>query len=252
MPGHLLRVGAASVVFAQLVACGSTPATDRATELTVFAASSLTDAFDEMADAFESEHPGVAVRVNLAGSATLREQVLGGAPADLIVLADATAMAPLRSDGAIEGTEVVIATNDLVLAVPSSNPGGVEALSDLADPDLLVGVCAADVPCGRLADAAFAAAGVAASLDTREPNVRAVRTKLLDAELDAGLVYRTDLHDVGDRLLGIELPVAVATSYPLARLVDGPADDAVAADFAAFVLGSDGQAILAAHGFGRP
>lgn len=220
--------------------------------LRVFAAASLTDAFDEIATAFEAEHPGVEVSLVLAGSSSLREQVLAGAPAEVIAVADDSALEPLLDAGLV-APPVVFATNRLVVAVPADDPGNVDGLADLADPSLLVGLCAPQVPCGALARAAFEQAGVTPSPDSEEPDVRALLTKLVAGELDAGVVYATDVAAAKGSVTAIELPagVEVAARYPIAAVTDAEGE-ALASDFIAFVLGPTGQAILAEHGFGPP
>lgn len=219
----------------------------------VFAAASLTDAFADIADAFEAAHPGASVELNLAGSSSLREQVLAGAPADVFAAADPAIVDELIDAGEVDDEPTVFATNRLAIAVPVGNPGAVAGLADFGNPELLIGLCAEPVPCGSLAREALASAGVEPAVDTEEPDVRALLTKIEAGELDAALVYRSDVATAADRVEGIELgsdggPVA---SYPIAVLAG--ADDPVLADaFVAFVLGDEGRAILARHGFGPP
>ena len=150
------------------------------------AASSLSDAIDQV---FGSRTDVTAV---MAGSSTLAAQLAAGAGADVLITANAATMDRATSDGSVQGEPIVIATNDLVLATAAGNPGGVAALADLARSDLLVGLCAVEVPCGALARQALDDAGLAPSVDTLEPNGRALVAKLSLGELDAGLVYRTD------------------------------------------------------------
>jgi molybdate transport system substrate-binding protein len=155
--------------------------------------------------------------------------------------------------GAVAGEPVVIATNDLQLVVPTGNPAAVRSLADLARDDVLVGLCAAGVPCGDLARRALDAADVEATVDTEEPDVRALLAKVAAGELDAGIVYRTDVAAAGERVEGIELPADAqqVTRYPVAVLA-GSAVPAAAVAFVAFVGSARGRAILASHGFGPP
>lgn len=219
--------------------------------LNVFAASSLTDAFGDIEDAFEADHPEVDVVLNLAASSALREQILAGAPADVFASANAANVDELVDAGDVAGVPVDFATTDLVIAVADGNPGAVTGLADFARDDLLLGLCAPQVPCGELARAALAAAAVDASLDTEEPDVRSLLDKIESGELDAGIVYRTDISPAAS-VVALELPAdveaATSASYRIVAVTDG----AVAADFVAFVLGTSGQALLADHGFGRP
>jgi molybdate transport system substrate-binding protein len=237
------------VLLVVLAACGD-DGDDGEQTLTVFAASSLTDAFGEIEAAFEADHPRVDIVVNLAASSALREQILAGAPADVFVSADAANVDQLVDAGETSGEPVDFASNRLQLAVPADNPGGVTGIEDLAREELLVGLCAAEVPCGRFGREALAAAQIEASIDTNEPDVRSLLTKVAAGELDAGVVYRTDVLAAGDTVVGIDLPsgVDVAVTYPIVALTD---DDA-AREFVAFVLGDEAQAILARYGFGPP
>jgi molybdate transport system substrate-binding protein len=244
--------GPAAVLAALLVgslapACSGTTAGDG---LTVFAAASLADAFEEMAAAFEAEHPGVKVTLNLAASSSLREQILAGAPADMFASASAADMDQLAGAGALDGTARVFAHNRMVIAVPAGNPAGVTGLEDFADPGRLIGLCAEEVPCGRYAREALASAGVTPSLDTNEPDVRALLTKVSAGDLDAGIVYATDITG-GVEAISIPVAHAVVAAYPIAVL-DASAREDLAAAFVDFVLSPQGQAILAAHGFEAP
>lgn len=243
-----------SVIAAALIAaaCGSAT-TNSGTEISgsvvVFAAASLTDVFDAMGTAFEAEFPGTDVQLNLAGSSTLREQILGGAPADVFAPADERNMSVVDSAGVLASEPVIFAHNVLKIAVPRSNPGRVAGLADLADPDLLVGICAEGVPCGDFARLALNSAGVEASIDTNEGNVRALLTKIEANELDAGIVYATDIGSTSG-VAGIEIPdeVNVDVRYPIADL-EGARSSATASAFVDFVLSPAGQEIIVAEGF---
>ena len=219
--------------------------------VTVSAASSLTDAFREIETAYEADHPDVDIVVNFSGSATLREQILGGAPVDVFAAADSATMEDVVAAGATAGSPVVFARNRLQIAVPKGNPAGVRGLDDFADPGLLIGLCSAGVPCGDLARRALQLAGVTAAVDTNEPDVRALLTKIEAGELDAGLVYASDVVARADRVDGIELDPAaqVETVYPIVLIGDG--DDA-AAGFIGYVTSPAGRDILTRYGFQQP
>lgn len=248
---RFVSVLAVSVAFTGIVACGGDDtAGDRS--ITVFAAASLTDAFADVAEAFESANEGVSVELSFAASSALREQILGGAPADLFASADQSNMDELVRAGEVEAP-AVFATNRLQIVVPAGNPAGVTGLRDFARSELLVGLCAEEVPCGDLAREALAAAGVTPAPDTNEADVRALVTKVEAAELDAGLVYVTDVVSAGDRVEGIEAPTGadVAAAYPIGTVTSSESRE-VADAFVAFVLGEQGQAILEQYGFGAP
>ncbi|WP_420452542.1 molybdate ABC transporter substrate-binding protein [Ilumatobacter sp.] len=236
-------------------ACGSAgdagPEAEVDVEVLVLAAASLADAFAQVAEAFEAANPGIDVVTSFGGSNSVAVQVEQGAPADVVAFADQAPMTELLDTGLVDGAEI-FATNALALAVPAGNPGGVTSLADLARDDLLIGTCAAEVPCGRYAAAALDAAGVVASLDTAEPDVASLVAKLEAGELDAGLVYVTDVAG-SDRLESIELPagVDVRAAYPIGIPTDAPRPEE-ARDFVAFVRSDDGARILADAGFALP
>jgi molybdate transport system substrate-binding protein len=216
----------------------------------VFAAASLTDTFAAIEAAFEDAEPGVDVELNFAGSSTLREQILGGAPADVFASADEPDMDRVVAAGAVAGQPEVFARNRMEIAVPVENPGGVNGLADLAEPDLLVGLCAVGVPCGDLARRVFAAAGIDPAVDTEEPDVRALLTKVAAGELDAGLVYVTDVLAAAGQVEGIDVPAGadIDTAYPIAVLDEAP-NAAGAQAFVDFVLSDAVRRILDDDGF---
>lgn len=247
----------AAAALLMTVSCGSEPhdsGTDASTEISgqvvVFTAASLTDVFDSMAIAFEAEFPGAEVQLNLAGSSTLREQILGGAPADVFASADERNMEVVGSAGELGSEPAIFARNSLLIAVPASNPGDVTSLADLADPELFVGICAEGVPCGDFARAVLDAAGVEASIDTNEGDVRALLTKIEADELDAGIVYATDVASSAG-VVGVKIPpeVNVEVRYPIATMAAAQNPE-VAEAFVTFVLSPQGQEIIVAGGFG--
>lgn len=218
--------------------------------ITVFAAASLTDAFGEVADAFEEANPAVTVELNQAGSSALREQILAGAPADVFASANPSNMDQVAEAGEIAGEAAVVARNSLQIVVPAGNPGDVEGLEDFADDDLLIGLCAAEVPCGDLGRAVLTDAGITPAPDTEEPDVRSLLTKVASGDLDAGIVYVTDVVAAGDDVEGIDIPadVNLVAEYPVAALA-GSGEPEIAGAFVDFLLAEDGQAILTSHGF---
>jgi molybdate transport system substrate-binding protein len=233
------------------VSCGTSTSVDKEPVL-VFAAASLTDAFEAIAATFEAGRPEFDVQLNLAGSSSLREQILEGAPADVFVSANNSNM-----DQVIEAGEAAasatLATNFLEIAVPAGNPAGVTGLSDFARDELLIGLCAEGVPCGDLGRQALANARVAAAVDTNEPDVRALLVKIEAGELDAGIVYVTDVLAAGDRVEGVDIPadVNVVATYPIAALANAPNPDGADA-FVTFAISEEARAILARYGFSFP
>jgi molybdate transport system substrate-binding protein len=247
---------AAALGAALLASCGAAGESTRdATSgaVVVFAASSLTEPFIEIGDAFEAAHPGTTVTFNVAGSGDLVNQVVQGAPADVVVTADEWNMSRLIDEGLHVGEPVVIARNTFEIIVEPGNPMGVMSLADLARPDLVVVLCADTVPCGRGAAAVLANAGVAVTPKSYEEKVKGVVTKVTTGEADAGLVFSTDVRAAGASASGVAIPadVNVITAYPLVVTRDAP--NAVAArQFAEYVVGPEGRAVLASHGFLTP
>jgi molybdate transport system substrate-binding protein len=219
--------------------------------LTVFAAASLTDVFTELGDRLEDRNPDLDVRFNFAGSSALATQIVQGAPADLFASANQPQMAVVTDEGLEDRDPLVFAGNVLEIAVPAGNPGGVTGLADFADPDLVLAVCAAAVPCGAAATQVFEAAGVTAVPDTEEEDVRAALTKVQLGEVDAALVYASDVRNAGD-VEGIPLPEAdeAVNDYPMCVLADAPNMTAARA-FSSLVFSDEGQQALADAGF-RP
>lgn len=231
------------------VSCGG--ATDSSdTTLTVFAASSLTDAFGELGDAFTDENPDTDLVLSFASSSDLARQITEGAPADVFVSADLANMAEVADAGSSTGRPVVFATNRAEIIVERGNPLGIVEVADLADPELVLVVCAPEVPCGVYAQQVVANAGVTVTPDSLEENVKAVVAKVTLGEADAGIVYATDVLAAGDRATGVEIPddVNVVAEYPIVAV----SDDAEAATFVDFVLGPAGRVVLDRYGFGAP
>jgi molybdate transport system substrate-binding protein len=238
-------------------ACASNAASTTTTpevegELLVSAAASLTDAFGEIETSFEDANPGVDVVLNLGASSGLREQILEGAPTDVFASANNSNMDQVVEAGEAPDPEIFV-TNQLQIAVAAGNPGGVTELADFANEDLFIGLCEEGVPCGDFGREALANAGVTPAVDTNEPDVRALLGKIEAAELDAGIVYVTDVLSTDGEVEGIDIPDEdnVVAEYPIATLTNAP-NPAAATAFVAFVLSDEGQAILESYGFGRP
>jgi molybdate transport system substrate-binding protein len=242
------RLLAVAAAVALLAGCAAPPSTT----VTVLAAASLTDALDEAAVAFEATHPGIEVSVGYGGSSALAEQIVSGAPADVFFAADESTMQTVVDAGLASAPEVVLA-NTLELVVPAGNPGDVASLTDLADPSLVVALCDPSVPCGSAAVSLLKLAGVAASIDTFEDDVRAVLTKVALGEVDAALVYRTDVLAAGETIEGIEIPLAdqVVNRYPVAVLSAAANPDA-AQQFIDYLRSADGREVFERAGFVAP
>ncbi|MGH8885791.1 MAG: molybdate ABC transporter substrate-binding protein [Egibacteraceae bacterium] len=221
--------------------------------LTVFAAASLTDAFDDVAAAFKQSHPGVKVACSFAGSQVLAGQIVQGAPADVFASASRAQMDVVVKAGRAAGAPRTFAANVLEIAVEPGNPKGVRGLADLARPDLKVVLAAPEVPAGQYAAEALRKAGVKVKPVSLDDDVRSVSSKVQLGEADAAIMYHSDVVSAGDRVEGVRIPAGqnVPARYPIVALADAPNPGAAAA-FIDFVLSEEGQAILRRHGFTTP
>ncbi len=257
------RVGALTMLALALVACGSnsslTPAAGGGSAPTtitgtvnVFAAASLKEAFTTLGHQFEAAHPGVKVVFNFAASSDLATQITQGAPADVFASASVKNMTQVTTAGYASNPTTFV-TNTMEVALPPSNPGKIATLSDVAKPGIKLALCADQVPCGSTAAQVFAKAGLTVKPVTLEPDVKSVLAKVELGEVDAGVVYVTDVRAAGSSVLGLPIPAAVnaSTAYPIAALSKSTNASAAQA-FVAFVLSPAGVAVLTADGFAKP
>lgn len=220
------------------------------TDLTVLAASSLTDVFTTLAKTFEAEHEDVDVEFSFGSSTDLAEQAADGAPGDVLATADATSM-DLAVDAGAATDPTPFATNVLVLVTPPDNPAGIETLDDLADATWVR--CVDDAPCGRVATAVLDGAGVDAEPASLEDDVRATLDKVVSGEADAGLVYASDAVAAGDQVTAIPIEGAEdeLSSYFIAGL-EQTGDDELTQAWLDLVTGDEGRAALEDAGFTLP
>lgn|GEM_PF-49802 len=221
--------------------------------VTVFAASSLTDVFARIGDMLGERYRGFDIEFNFAGSSALREQIDAGAPADVIVSANSDIVEQLREAGDLASEPQVFARNSLTLVVPSGNPGDIDALADLERPEVLVGVCAAGVPCGDLARNYFAQQNIDPTVVTEEPDVRSLLAKITAQELDAGFVYKTDALAAGNDVEVIDVPgiAAMTTEYSAAVVAEASNPNGGQA-FVSLLSDRDVQSELRRQGFDLP
>ena len=221
--------------------------------ITVFAATSLTKAFDKIGAQFEAAHPGVTVKFNYNGSSSLATSINQGAPADVFASAAPKNMETVTSAGNASGTAQDFARNTGEILVEKGNPKNITSVSNLANPALKVVVCAPEVPCGQVATAIFKNAGVTVKPVSEEQNVGGVVTKVTLGEADAGIVYVTDVKANEAKATGVPIPADQndITAYPIVQLKDAPNPSAAAA-FIAYVLSPAGQQVLASYGFLPP
>ncbi len=230
--------------------------------LTVFAAASLTDAFEELATAFETAHPGVDVIFSFGNSSTLATQIVEGAPADVFASANVAQMEVAIASGRIAEDVQSFARNRLIVVMPADNPAGVESLRDLAKPGLRLILASAGIPAREYADTmlermsadpeygATFAEDVLANLASEEETVRAMTAKVALGEADAAIVYVSDVTpDIRDQVVTLEVPEDFNTiaQYPIAAISESPAPE-LAAQFIDFVLSSEGQTVLETWG----
>jgi molybdate transport system substrate-binding protein len=220
--------------------------------ITVFAAASLKDSFTKIGRQFEAAHPGVKVTFSFAASSALATQITSGAPADVFASASTRNMDQVVAAGAASSPKV-FARNVMEIAVPPANPGKVIGVSSLASPSVTSALCQPQVPCGTTAAKVFTNATITVKPVTLEPDVKAVLSKVQLGEVDAGVVYVTDVLAAGDKVRGVQIPANVnaSTSYPIAALTRS-ANAATASAFADYVLSPDGASVLAAAGFQKP
>jgi molybdate transport system substrate-binding protein len=256
MPGSRIRLLAVLAATALVLAgCGGDdePAGGSAAtpgELTVFAAASLTAAFTELGERFAAANGGAEVTFNFAGSQALATQIRQAAPADVFAAADTANMDKVKD---LVDPPKSFASNRLQIVVERGNPKDVEALEDLADPDLKVVLAGPDVPAGRYAAEALAKAGVTVEPVSQEDNVKAVVTKVSLGEADAGIVYVTDVTAGGDQVEGVDIPAElnVLATYPIATVKDSRHASQAQA-FVDLVLSAEGQRVLGSYGFVPP
>lgn len=244
----LLTAACSSSPDASSTASGGAP--EASVTLTVAAAASLTDALTAVGDSFTAANPGVGLTYSFAGSSTIAQQIREGAPIDVFVSAGTTSMDPVVSEGWIIDV-ADIATNVLQIATPPGNPGDVTSLADLERVSVVV--CDVEVPCGVAATRLFEQNSLAVQPVSLEPDVRAVLTKVETDEVDAGIVYVTDVVAAGTAVTGIAIPpeANVSTRYQAGVVAESAAQNAARA-YVSFLASPEAQAVLAAAGFGPP
>jgi molybdate transport system substrate-binding protein len=220
--------------------------------VTVLAAASLTESFTTIGKMFEAAHPGVTVKLSFGASSTLAQQINNGAPADVFASASTKNMTQVTDKGGASNPTNFV-QNEMEIAVPPGNPAGVATVADLAKSAVKVALCEVQVPCGATAEKVFANAKVVVKPVTREPDVKATLTKVELKEVDAGVVYVTDVKSAGSKVMGVIIPADInaSTEYPIAALTKAP-NAAGAKAFVDYVLSAPGQQVLAAAGFSAP
>ncbi len=224
------------------------------TELTVFAASSLTGAFTQMGTDFEAANPGVHVTFNFGSSTDLAAQIASEGTADVFASASGTAMDAAAADPGVED-RADFATNQLVIITPSDDPANIGSVDDLANDGVQVVLAAEGVPVGDYAREMLDNAGISkdvlANVVSNEPDDAAVVAKVSSGEADAGIVYTSDITTADVGSVAVPADINVTATYPIAVVTGAPQSD-LATSFVTYVTGAPGQATLASFGFGPP
>jgi molybdate transport system substrate-binding protein len=252
-------VVAAGVVAVAVAGCSSSSSSPSASSsspatgtITVFAAASLMDTFTQIGKQFEAAHKGDTVKFSFGPSSGLSTQITSGAPADVFASA-----APAPMDTVVKAGDASspqdFAKNSMEVAVPPSNPAKVTSVNDLAKPSVKVAVCQAQVPCGVVAAEVFKNAGITVKPVTEATDVSSVVTAVETGNVDAGMVYVTNVLSEGSKLKGIPIPANenASTLYPIAT-IKGSKHEAIAKEFVDYVLSSAGRQVLTAAGFAKP
>jgi len=221
--------------------------------ITVFAGSSLNDAFKKAGDHVKVRNPGTDFTFNFGSSSTLAAQIINLAPADVFASADETSMRKIVDAKLNDGTPAIFVGNRLQIAVAAGNPKGIAGLADLAKPGLIVVLAAPTVPAGKYAVESLQKAGVTVKVASQEVDVRAVLNKVTLGEADAGIVYVTDVRSAGAKVTGVDIPEQhqVIARYPIA-VVKETKNRRLAKAYVDYLLSDDGQKMLAEFGFSRP
>jgi molybdate transport system substrate-binding protein len=220
--------------------------------ITVFAASSLMGTFTELGKQFEAANPGDTVQFSFGASSTLATQITNGAPADVFASASTKNMAQVVTAGDAANPQN-FAKNVMEVAVPPSNPAKVTSVTDLAKSSVKVALCQPLVPCGVVAAAVFKKAGITVKPVTLQPDVKSVLTQVELGNVDAGMVYVTDVMAAGAKVKGVTIPAndEASTLYPIANISKSN-NLSIAQAFVAYVLSPTGQQVLTAAGFEKP
>jgi molybdate transport system substrate-binding protein len=219
--------------------------------ITVLAAASLTESFNQIGADFKAKS-GSTVTFSYGSSATLATQITQGAPADVFAAASPATMKTV-TDAGVATAPTNFVSNTLEIAVPKGNPGKITGLKDFADAGKKIAICDPSVPCGAAAVKVFAAAGITPKPDTLGTDVKATLAQVSNDEVDAALVYKTDVIAAGTDVQGIQFPEAAqaVNEYPIAPL-KASKNAAAAQAFVDYVLSPEGQAVLTKAGFAKP
>jgi molybdate transport system substrate-binding protein len=220
--------------------------------ITVLAASSLKGTFTQLGKQFEAAHPGDTVKFSFGASSALATQINSGAPADVFASASPKNMDQVVTPGNASSPQD-FAKNIVEIAVPPSNPAKVTSVNDLAKSSVKVALCQPLVPCGVVAAEVFKNAKITVKPVTLQPDVKSVLTQVELGNVDAGVVYVTDVQAAGSKVKGVTIPASenATTVYPIAALTHST-EQSIAQAFVAYVLSPTGEQVLKAAGFEQP
>jgi molybdate transport system substrate-binding protein len=250
------RVLAVLALVSLVTACSSSSSSGSTTQLTVFAASSLTNAFTQIGQDFRTVYPGVTVTFNFGSSTDLASQIQSEGTADVFASASGIAMDTTAGDPGVSD-RTNFATNRLVIITPPDDPAGIGSIEDLGKPGVKLVLGAEGVPVGAYARQALDDAGISkqalANVVSNEEDDASVVAKISSGEADAAIVYTSDLASAGDTVRSVQIPQAVnvIATYPIAAIT-GSAHPDQATSFVDYVAGPEGLAVLEQYGFGPP
>lgn len=221
-------------------------------DINVFAAASLTESFTALGKQFEAAHPGTKINLKFDASSTLATQITQGNPADVFASAS-----PKYMDSVVQAGDAVTPTtfvsNTMEIATPPGNPGKVRTINDLAKQAVKVALCEIAVPCGATAQKVFDNAKITVTPVTRQPDVKSTLAQVELKEVDAGVVYVTDVRAADAKVTGVAISpdVNASTTYPISVMTHSQ-NMTLARAWLAYVLSGDGQKVLRQAGFSAP
>jgi len=217
----------------------------------VLAPAPLKAALEKAKATFEGEHPGTTVTLNLGHVPTLLTQLQEGVAGDVLVTPDEPTMKQAQDKSLVAGTPAPVARNELTIVVPADNPGKVAGVESLGNKDIAIAVCAAELPCGKLAEQLAQKAGVTVEADSKEPGGSpAIVTKAAAGEIDLGVVYASDVKAGGDKVTAIPVAkTATVSAQVMAASLVASRNKATADAFVTFLASPAGQTLFTQVGF---
>jgi len=219
----------------------------------VFAAASLKESFTTLGKDFQKAYPGTKVVLSFGGSDQLAASIVSGAPADVFAAANPATMKTVTDKGDGAGNPTTFVRNQLEIATLPGNPKHIRTLKDLTSSKLKVALCAKTVPCGAAAQTALTASHLKLTPVSYEQDVKSALTKVELKEVDAAVVYQTDVKAGGSKVQGVNFPESskAINLYPIDALKNAPNPSGAQA-FIALVESAEGRKVLGEAGFLNP